>query len=370
MVTQLHFRGLANGLLALLLTGALPPAMCVSCDDSDANQDRKEYIDVYSEPDGEESATVFPVGVQGGTATFYIRSNVEFTAKWQDNLTSPWIKIKNLEEIEPGLSKIELEVSKLSSIAYYTRRSGTLMLSAPELNYGKFITLNQGFTARVSCNFSWLKYGSADPRKDDGTLIGAWSQSQKDYGYTSTVIPGQDDAWCYGKNGFIMLGNKEGYGADFISPYTGDLRSDSLLVVTFKAVAYTSLDGVKDNNRLSFEVLDGGVIRDFAEEGGTRMEFEVPYYNMADENFPASMWDCGSEYMVFIASTPSNPISGDTRIRLTAGSLSSTPESVCNRIFIDNIYIRRFTPDDEDLFEANGGSGKDIILGTAPEDQQ
>ena len=72
------------------------------------------------------------------------------------------------------------------------------------------------------------------------------------------------------------------------------------------------------------------------------------------------------QFLVGIIGTDRNPLTSDTRIRFTAGSLSPTPGKP-NRIFLDNVYLRKITSNahvqDEDLFLLNGGkSGKDTVF--------
>lgn len=361
--------GLPLGKLLSFIAIAASLTAVSSCSDDDSNKERSEKIEVYLTPDysDEEPVTEATVNVEGGDVSFYVKSNVEFTPTWQDSETSPWAKIKSCTQTGDGLYEVVLHTARRYKTAYYTRRQGTLLLSSPELDYGVFVTVNQGFVAELSNNFSWLKYGSSDPRKLDGTLISQWSSSLKNYGYTSTVINGESEAWCYGKNGYIMLGDDKGHGADIITPYVESFRTDSLLILSFKAVAYTSVEGVKDANKLTVSITGGGVITDQASSEGTTLSFDVPYYDMTDEEFPNSMWN-GTDYLIFIQSTPLHPITSNTQIRFIAGDMSSAGSP--NRIFLDNIYIRKPADQEEfdNYFKLNSGSGTDVILGKETED--
>ena len=70
-------------------------------------------------------------------------------------------------------------------------------------------------------NFNWLVYGSAVFYTTTGeTRIDAWTQEQKDRGWTSTVntVTGSGTTpLCYARQGFVKLG-KTSYGGDIISP--------------------------------------------------------------------------------------------------------------------------------------------------------
>lgn len=357
-------------LQALLVT--LSIFVLPSCDKDDPNAERKESIEVYkslealNDPETDPGLT-FAAPVTGGDFTLYVKSNVEFSAEWQDSYSSPWCKINSCESAGDGIWTISMTVKPRSQTsAYYTKRTGMLMLKSPELYFGSYITVHQGLYTRFSSDFSWMKYGSDSPDKLDGTLMDSWSATIKGYGYSSTVINGEDKAYVYGKNGYIMLGDDEGHGADFFTPYVDNLRNDSLLVVSFRAVAYVSKYGIKDNNKFTVEVTGGGEIRDFADEGVTSMEIEVPYYDVNDEDYPTSMWDGETEFLIGVISTDRNPITANTRIRFLAGELGQMETN--NRIFIDNMYIRRIyfkrgDYEDEDLFLENGGSGIDRLLG-------
>ena len=57
------------------------------------------------------------------------------------------------------------------------------------------------------------------------------------------------------------------------------------------------------------------------------------------------MWE-GSDLLVFVVGTQLNPITVNTRIRISCGSFTQT-SPVNNRIFLDNFYIRRLEADEE-----------------------
>ncbi len=357
----------SRGLVCVALTVAAATS-AVSCEEH-SNSERNESIVVYADLVEREPVDAVCVDAKGGIAQLYVKSNVDFTASWEDADTSPWITVTDYSAKDPatGYRVVTLKVKpRHTTTCYYTRRTGMLILSAVNggLNYNKYVTVHQGATARVSWDFSSLKYGKTDPRFTDGeTSIDNWTTAQKAYGFTSTVIPGETVAHCYGKNGYLKLGDDKGHGADLISPFTSDLRYDSLLMVAFRAVAYTDhVTGKKDANKITVSVLGGGVIADFAEEGKTSIELEAPHYDVQSDEFPDNMWK-KTDFLVFVASTKTNPITVNTQVRITCGSLSAA-STENSRIFIDNFYIRRITEIDQPYFEENGGSGKDNILGS------
>ena len=349
--------------LALLVAAA----GIASCE-THSNSERNESIAVYAEPTGGEPIDAAYVDVRGGLARIYVDSNVDFTASWQDDATTPWVTLLPDYSVESqsGRRVVTLNVQRRSKTSsYYTRRTGMLILAAADggLNYNRIIPVHQGSTARVSNDFSSMKYGKEDPRFTDGeTSIDNWTTAQKNYGFSSTKIEGETVTHCYGKNGYLKLGDDKGHGADLISPYTNTLRSDSMLMVSFRAVAYTDYyTGTKDDNKIRVEVLDGGVIADFADSEKTSIDLETVYYDPKSDEFPENMWE-GSDFLIFVVSTKANPITVNTRIRITCGSLAQ-PSAANSRIFLDNFYIRRLEADGQDYFTENNGSGRDVILG-------
>ena len=193
-------KSLAGTLLGAGLIAAAPMVVS-SCVHNDPNAERSEFIDVYANLDQEEPATTYSVGVEGGEFRLYVKSNVEFSAQWQDDASTPWATVESVTKEDDNTSVVTLNVSPRSTYAYYTMRTGTLMLMAPELSLGTYVTINQGLYARLSSDFAWSKYGTADPRKDDGTPFSEWSQTNIGRGWTSTKIEGTKGPFFYGKNG-------------------------------------------------------------------------------------------------------------------------------------------------------------------------
>lgn len=369
-----------------------------SCNKKDSNRERKEYIRVYASADSDEPLDRTWVSVEGGIHTYYIQSNVSFTADWQSEESS-WASISNPKMIKEGLWSIDVSVkpikersSSLSGnanpVGAYTRRYGVLILQSPERYLGKYLVIEQGLESRIACNFSWL-YGSVNPNATyNDVLMADWTTAQKNQGYTSTLIEGEENVWVYSKEGYVKLGNDHGAGADFFTPHTAAFQNDTLLVLSFKAVVQNGdvlpdyMGGtepivpmqrtaqkvqtadITDNNSLTVEVTGGGLIRDFVSTGGKSITFELPTYNKESESFPADMFDGGS-FLVFIEGTEENPITVNTTIRFIAGSMKGSDEGPCNRVFLDDVFVyRQDLLLDEDLFLLNGGkSGADKIRG-------
>ncbi len=337
--------------------------LLLSCENDGGDALRKERIEVYLSKDDEKPVTQLSVPSVGGEVELYVKSNVDFSAYWQDSKTDPWITIEEVTEDEGGWKTIRLNVAAISKTCYYTRRSGVLALNVPDKYLGAFITIDQGITARLSSDFSWLKYGSSNPLSDAGeTHISKWTGTS--LVWTSTEYDENVQTACYGKYGWLYIGDTEGTKADLVTPYTNDIQKDSLLMVSFRAIGYASEDGTPDVAKLRVEVLDGGVIQDYAKEGRTYIDFDLDNFSVEDpDSVSVRMWNVEScAYNVFIVTTKDKPLSSDTRIRFLTPDANGHP----NRIALDNIYIRRYEigkkVQDEDMYAANGGSGRDRII--------
>lgn len=387
--------------LSLLLP--LVAASLLSCKRTGPAPERTDYIRVYSTADSDIPLDRVWASVKGGTTTYYIRSNVDFSAQWQSEDMS-WARIASPQKLGEGLWSIDVTIQPVRERSYahaegapatglYTKRYGVLMLTCPSQNLGKYLVIEQGLESRIACNFSWL-YGSEDPNATyDEVPMSRWTTAQQNQGFSSTLIDGETDAWVFSKEGYVKLGNDHGAGADLITPRTSNFQFDTLLVVSFKAVvqngdvlpdftggtepivpmsriARLSEEGtVADNNTLTIEVTGGGCIRDLVQTGGTSLSLELPTYDRESALFPSDMFSRGS-FLVFIEGTESNPITVNTAIRFIAGSMKGSDEGSCNRVFLDDIFVyRQDLLLDEDLFILNGKkSGKDIICGGTADD--
>lgn len=334
---------------AALFAGAM---LAVSCSGDDPNAERGDFIRVYIDPDGEPLDGIY-FDVEGEEAAkVYVRSNVDYEVFWQDGASSPWGEVLGLDKnVEPGLDRIRIKIDRRENYCYYTRREGMLMLSSPGRDFGKFVRVYQGAVARVSQAFAWLTYGSTDPLVSDGErAYSGWTDAQKNYGWTTSA-----PSSVFGRNGYVKLGDAQGNGADLITPFVNDLRGDSLLMVSFRAVAYTDETG-SDGGKLTVNILDGGV---FIDTGLTTRRITLGTYTVENEAVSGSMWD-DSNYLLFVAKTDANPISGNTRIQFVAEDVSGPAN---NRIFMDNIYVYTLNELNDGMIEQNRGTDKDIILG-------
>ena len=206
----------------------------------------------------------------------------------------------------------------------------------------------QGFpkyTKDYEGNFDRLKYGSAEPLETRGeTPIDSWTADQKKMGLESTPVQEGGTAYCYGKNGYVKLGDEDGHGANLLTPYDPAIRNDTAAMVRFNAIAYAAADGTKDNDELTVRITGGGQFAD----GTTEKTVRVGHLDPTAEELPTAMWE-NSQQEFIIFSHPKNPFTSNTRVELMAGKYEM--ESGNTRIFIDNLYVLRLKwYDFEDLF--------------------
>lgn len=392
----------------------------------DKNADRSEYIKVYLSESAQTPSDEMWLPCAGGETTVYVQSNVKLDAQWQDGKLPAWLRIKSMSDRGNGMTAVTVEYDPLTkkqeelvSRGLYERRDGVLMLTNASIFLGKYFVMHQGLTKRVGTDFSFLTDGYDIPNKTIGeTLFQDWTSPQKAYGFSSTCIEGQESAWCYAKKGYVRLGNSEGIGADLVLPTSSAIANDSLLVVSFAAVAQngkalgdftgdtggdvinedvpsspgegggtepikpmgasaaaTGDEPEMDATHLRIEITGGGFFRNEEGKPTNALDFEVGYYDTSSPGYPSDMFE-GARYLVFAEGDSQNPLTAQTTIRLIAGDMSGVPSSVNNRIFIDDVYVyrmlmhhRRFEGDipydvDENIYELNGRrNGLDKVLG-------
>lgn len=346
-------RSVTSPIAVLLLTAAIP--LGTACDD-DKDYSRREYIEWSDTPEFDRKPDILHFSVNGspenGCNAIYVRTNVPFTAtvefeEDEDNgeATAPaWLELVKIEhDYLPGISRLLCKAAPHPGT--YKERKGCISLHTEVEYLNDFIPIVQGFPARVEGDFDWLKYGSANPLETRGeTAISGWTAEQKDKGWESTPAEEEGTAHCYGKNGYVRLGDDLGHGANLLSPYKPEIRSDTAVLVRFNAIAYAAADGTKDANELTVTVKGGGQFLD----GATSKKLVLNHFDPSDEELPESMWENSRQEFIVI-SHPKNTFTSNTRIELMAGDY--VMESGNTRIFIDDFYIFRLRwYDYDDLF--------------------
>ena len=337
-------------------------AVVLSCSKEQTGQTREDKLSFHAQADcSDEPMKEAAVSVLAGTRTLYLKSSFdkEIDLFWQDAATYPWAKI---EEFEPpgtkGVYRITLSYPDRYPGVWYARRVGTLSAVVPGEDFGVFLPVRQGATDRVVEDFSAWTYGSADPWSDiSDTPLDNWTTALKDRGFSSEPVGSDTLGRCYGRVGYIRLGDKEAHRGSVLTPRNDSFRFDTLLMVSFRAAAFKEKVGSKDDNHFRVEVTGGGFIRDYAETEQTWIDLEAPYIQNKEDFFGSDSW-----FLVFIADSDSNQMTATTRIKITSGT--DTSEG-CSRLFLDDISITRLVPDvDEDFYTENEGSGKDKIMTT------
>lgn len=334
-------------LLTLLL---LPPSFW-SCDDSE--EGRKEFIAVsyVDRETGEKMELEFDKALnippKAGQASIFVKTNADYSILVQskvpaseqeeEEIIENWLDAKKVGRNE-ATGEDEWRIIWEAQTKNYKRRIATFSIISPNVDFGRFINIRQGFTTRLNEDFEWLKYGSSTASPNVTTnekLIGDWTADQKEYKWASTIAKDATKAYCYGKFGFIRLGDDLGHGADLITPYITDIARDSVLLVSFDAVAYTDDNGTKDNNKLTINILNGG---EFADTHTTTKTIDLDYYDPIDPDVLKTMWNKG-RHNFYVVSPPERPITTNTKFQIIGGDYTLTTAN--NRVFVDNFYVYR-----------------------------
>ncbi len=328
-------KAFSNTLLFTFLMLSFSAFTAVSCK-KDKDYSRDEYILVADALDTEkqtQARILLPLegASENEPKVLYVWANVDYEISFEtDDETEDWVKIVDRRHNAAlGVDEIVLSVAPMKES--YMQRSGTLSLRKSDIYLNHFVRLVQGYPSRIGSDFDWLQYGSDNPLDGmEGKLISKWTQSEKDRGWTST--PSNDGvAYCYGRDGFIQLGDAEGHGADLITPYNVNLRRDTVIMAAFNAVAYKSITET-DLAELKVEVTGGGQFLD----GTTSKTVTVAHIDPSAQDVAADMWN-DTYHGYTIIGTKDNPLTGDTHIRLSAGSLEKPTSNT--RIFIDNFNV-------------------------------
>ena len=239
----------------------------VSCR-KDKDFSRKEYILVSDSLDAivrqNQARILLPLvgATESEPKILYVWSNVDYEISFQtDDKTEDWIKvIERRHNPELGVDEILLQVEPMNDS--YLQRSGTLSLKRSDIYLNHFVRLVQGYPSRVGTDFDWLQYGSDNPLEGlQGKLISEWSEEDLKHDWKSNPAQDSEIAYCYGRDGFIQLGDDKGHGADLITPYSVYLKRDTVIMAAFNAVAYKSLTET-DGAKLTIEVTGGGEFLD------------------------------------------------------------------------------------------------------------
>ncbi len=349
-------RSLASLLAGLLLVATA--CLSTACED-DKDYSRREHIEWSNTPEFDKKITALRVHVRKSSTSasqesyfgeIYIKANVEYKAFFETDIEEEkdekdpnWIRIDNIRHDDQlGLDVITIEIQPHPRA--YEERSGCISLITETEYLNSFIPIIQGYPARTGSDYDWLKYGSENPLETKGeVLISDWTTVQKDEGWESLPSTEEGPVYCYGKNGYLRLGDDAGHRSNLLTPYAPTLRSDTAALVRFNAIAYAAPDGTKDDNKLTIKIIGGGEFFD----GTTSKQLTLNHFDANAEELSTAMWD-NSQQEFLIVSNPKNPFTSDTRVALMSDDTELTTGN--SRIFIDNFYIFRLTWRDYDFF--------------------
>jgi hypothetical protein len=337
-----HYSG--KTILSCMLLATL--TLFAACKDDEV-EGRSDFLTVSQTTEKTDIPSVY-CGIEGGESVLYVFSNVAFESFFQtSDKDDEWVSIVSSDYLaDIGATRLTLKINPLEGTLL--KRTGTFSFVSKERYLGKFLPFSQGFITRMTDDFKWLAYGSANTGPYDATekIIGEWTATQKATGWDATYLLEKDStAFCYGRMGYVRLGN-DTIGGDLISPYFPiAVAKDTMLIVSFNAVAYTSETGVTDNNRLTVEIQNGGVFSN----GETSTTLELGHIDPNAKNLATAMWD-NSTHNLLIKRTDANPFTGDMKIRFVTGDNILT--SGGNRVFLDNISL--YVVDRNSYYLANG----------------
>lgn len=343
--------------MKLKLSTLIPLAMLglalVACSKDDRNAPRTDGFEIHALADcSDEPLKEFCVDVLEGTSELYIRTDVtDFNVFWQDAAGTPWLEVSACEKTDvPSVWKVTLNYIGRSEGVLYTRRTGTLSVTKPEVNLAAFLSVHQGAIERTGNDFSDFKYGSWLPDDASGEMpFESWSDALKKKGFSSETALA-----CFGRYGHLKIGDGNGTKGNLVTPTNGLHRYDSLLMVSFKVAAYPG-----DDKSFKVDVVGGGVIRDFTAEGKTSLTLETVDIT-TNAVTQEGLWKPETNFIVFISSVENNPVGVNTCLKITSGASGNGKGS---RLFIDDFYVMKLVQDqDVDYFLMNQGSGRDRIL--------
>jgi len=302
---------------------------CVACEKSEDTRRIDQGIQVSETELFDEWINELELPIEGGKDTIYVFSSSDIQLMIQPPTGGEWMKVSE-ETYMPDLkaTRVILEVEPLEDDL--NRRESTLNIGNQDLYSRKFLKITQGYGERYVDDFSWLRYGNGNPLDEaNGVLLVQWNPTQQQQGWTSTILEGQTQAFVYGKNDYVQIGSEE-VGANLLSPIIPSLERDSLLVLTFNAVAFVSESGQLDDNKLTIK-LTGGEF----EEGEVNQVLDLPHFDKESALLTSKMWE-NAWFVLEIHKPQSNPKSSTLQIEFINGAGTGAKG---NRIFLDNVKL-------------------------------
>lgn len=313
--------------------GKVCVALCIaatlgSCEKSNDDPGFIENIRVSADESPENVLASWELDVAGGEDTLYVFSTSPIQASFETAEIDSWVKIQKIESVSgTNMHRLIVEVKPMTE--EFKMRSGVLNMGNETPLAGLFLSVSQGYMTRIAEDFVWLLYGTGNPMDDAGDkLINQWTTNQKQYGWKSQPI-GVDESATFGKNGYVQLGS-ELVGGNLLSPIIPGIEMDSVLLLTFNAVAYTTRAGDKDGNQLTLKI--SGL--EF-ETGGQEQVLTLPYYDYQSALIMTNLWK-DTHYAFLIKKSAINPTASTMQLQFFNGNPA---ESAKNRVLLDNVKL-------------------------------
>lgn len=302
---------------------------CIACEKSDDTRNTENGIRISKTKQIDELIDELDLPVDGGRDTFFVFSSSDISMSIQSTGVEEWVNIVDEQYVtDLKATRVILEAIPLED--NLDRRVGTLNIGNKDQYTRKFLKLRQGFGRRYSNDFSWLRYGNGNPLNQTNTvLISQWNPTQKQEGWTSTSLEGQTTAYVYGMNNYVQIGSDKA-GANFLSPFIPSIERDSLLVLSFNAVAFVSQNGEPDGNKLTIKL--SGVEFENGEEVHV---VDVPHFDKESALLISKMWE-NTWFKINIIKPESNPTSSRVQIEFISGDGKPIAK---NRILLDNVKL-------------------------------
>ncbi|QBQ41884.1 hypothetical protein E2P86_12255 [Sphingobacterium psychroaquaticum] len=307
--------------------GVLLVSTFISCEKSKEDTGRVTEIIVSEDAEQAHIISAHEFTVEGGKDTLYVFGDQMLDVNFETSDPNTWVKVDKMEPVGgKGGVRLILEVSPMQT--QFKKRTGVLNIKGAEAYSGKFIRFSQGYDTRIAEEFAWLRYGNGNPLDEGrGTLIGQWTNAQKEYGWTNPGTAATSKT--YGMNGFVQLGSAD-FGGTLLSAVVPGIEKDSLLLLTFNAVAYTARNGEQDGNKLTIK-LKGAEFAD----GQTSKMVELKYYDHQSALILTKMWE--ETQAIFALKKPvHNPTASTIQLEFITGD---GQEMAKNRLFVDNINL-------------------------------
>ncbi|MBP1614825.1 MAG: hypothetical protein H6Q13_2273 [Bacteroidetes bacterium] len=269
-----------------------------------------------------EASAGVSVPAVGSSIAINVKANVEWTYSLSE---ASWLTVSSATGTTLTLSAAANKSSERTAIV-------TIQSEAyPELTQTVLLTQSSA-AAILEEDFSWLTYGNSIHYETTGeTRYDLWTSEEKAHGWYSTPVSTADNQQlCYARPGFVKLG-KTSYGGDLISPALSAIEGTQDVVVTFKATAYISKGGAKDDNILYVSVVGPGTV--------SLSQFTIDNYPNSSSNENGTdynVWDASIAQREFVISGATS----ETKIKFLGGAYELTGVGQGkNRIFLDDIKV-------------------------------